>query len=136
MTIVVPGGAAGAASSATLESLNASVAKWLNRTDLDLVLVDFVRLAEAEFARDTRLRSSFQVLTESGYTASGEVVLPSDLLELKALALAGRDLIAQARTLAGLAMLAGSRSTRSSTPMCERVRSARAEPMATDQMNM
>ena len=92
MTIVVPGGAAGAASSATLESLSASVAKWLNRTDLDLVLVDFVRLAEAEFARDTRLRSSFQVLTESGYTASGEVVLPSDLLELKALVLSGRAL--------------------------------------------
>lgn len=92
MTIVVPGGAAGAASGSTLESLTASVAKWLNRTDLDLVLVDFVRLAEAEFARDTRLRSSFQVFTESGYTQNGEIALPSDMLELQELSVGGQVL--------------------------------------------
>ncbi|RKJ96638.1 phage adaptor protein [Alicycliphilus denitrificans] len=92
MTIVVPGGASGAASSATLKSLTASVAKWLNRTDLDPVLADFVRLAEAEFARDTRLRSSFQVALVDGYAAAGEVALPSDLLELKELTMAGRVL--------------------------------------------
>lgn len=89
MTIVVPGGAAGAASSATLESLTASVAKWLNRTDLDLVLVDFVRLAEAEFARDPRIRSSFQTVVVDGYTTDGEIALPADMLELQELRMGG-----------------------------------------------
>lgn len=89
MTIVVPGGAAGAASSATLESLTASVAKWLNRTDLADVIPDFVRMAEAEFARDPRIRSSFQTVVVDGYTADGEIALPSDLLELQELRVAG-----------------------------------------------
>jgi hypothetical protein len=89
MTIVVPGGAAGAASGATLESLAASVAKWLNRTDLDLVLVDFVRLAEAEFARDPRIRSSFQTVVVDGYTTDGEIALPADMLELQELRVGG-----------------------------------------------
>lgn len=89
MTIVVPGGAASAASSATLKSLTASVAKWLNRTDLDLVLVDFVRLAEAEFARDPRIRSSFQTAVVDGYTTDGEIAMPSDLLELQELRVGG-----------------------------------------------
>ena len=89
MTIVVPGGAAGAASGATLESLTASVAKWLNRTDLDLVLVDFVRLAEAEFARDPRIRSSFQTVVVDGYTTDGEIALPADMLELQELRMGG-----------------------------------------------
>ena len=89
MTIVVPGGAAGAASSATLESLTASVAKWLNRTDLADVIPDFVHLAEAEFARDPRIRASFQTVVVDGYTTDGEIALPSDLLELQELRVGG-----------------------------------------------
>ncbi|WP_054074751.1 phage adaptor protein [Comamonas testosteroni] len=90
MTFVVPvASAPGAASSANLESLSKSVARWLNRTDLADVIPDFVRMSEAEFARDTRIRSSFQVVVVDGYTPNGEIPLPTDLLELQSLRLKG-----------------------------------------------
>ena len=90
MTFVVPvASAPGAASSANLDALIKSVARWMNRTDLTDVIPDFVRMAEAEFARDTRIRSSFQVVVAEGYTPNGEIPLPSDMLELQVLRFEG-----------------------------------------------
>ncbi|MDR3005612.1 MAG: hypothetical protein LBV14_15440, partial [Acidovorax sp.] len=93
MTIVVPvSGASGAASAATLASLSAAVAKWLNRTDLESVIPDFIRMAEAEFARDVRLHAGFQVVVDGGHAPAGDIPLPGDLLELQELEFAGQVL--------------------------------------------
>lgn len=90
MTLVVPVAAASSAAAvANFAGLSASVARWLNRTDLTAVIPDFVRMAEAEFSRDTRLRSSFQVVDTSGYTPAGEIPLPVDMLELRELSAGG-----------------------------------------------
>ena len=92
-TVVVPvSNSVGAASTANYQSLSTSIAKWLNRTDLTDVIPDFVRMAESEFARDTRLRSSFQVVVSDGYAPAGELPLPTDMLELKELAFGGTPL--------------------------------------------
>ncbi len=69
------------------------MARWLNRTDLSDVIPDFVRMSEAEFARDTRIRSSFQVVVVDSYTPNGEIPLPTDLLELQSLSLEGVEQI-------------------------------------------
>jgi len=72
----------GAASAANFEALAKSIARWLNRTDLAEVIPDFIRMAESEFARDPRIRGSFQTTITNGYTPDGEFVLPVDMLEL------------------------------------------------------
>lgn len=93
MTLVVPVAAAtSAAAAANFSGLSASIARWLNRTDLAAVIPDFVRMAESEFSRDTRLRSSFQVVDTSGYAPAGEIPLPVDMLELRELSAAGKAL--------------------------------------------
>lgn len=53
MTIVLQGlQDPGIIGNADYAALRVSVALWLNRTDLDAVIPDFVRLAEAEIKRD------------------------------------------------------------------------------------
>ncbi len=81
MTIVVAGGASGGGNQ-TMATLTAAVARWLNRTDLGPVLAGFVGMAEAEIARDTRLRVSGQTLWLYGSTQTGDVLAPTDMLEL------------------------------------------------------
>ena len=91
--VVVPvANTVGAATAANFTALSQSIGRWLNRTDLADVIPDFVRMAEAEFARDVRLRSSFQVSEEDGYTPNGEIALPSDMLELQELRVGGQVL--------------------------------------------
>lgn len=91
--VVVPvANTVGAATAATFAALSASIGRWLNRTDLEAVIPDFVRMAEAEFARDVRLRSSFQTVVIDGYTPDGEIALPADMLELKELRAGGHVL--------------------------------------------
>ena len=46
-------------------------------------------MAEAEFARDPRIRSSFQTVVVDGYTTDGEMALPADMLELQELRMGG-----------------------------------------------
>lgn len=88
--VVVPvANTVGAATAATFAALSLSIGRWLNRTDLADVIPDFVRMAEAEFARDPRLHSSFQTVVADGYTPDGEIALPADMLELKELSMAG-----------------------------------------------
>ena len=89
-TVVVPvANTVGAATAANFAALSLSIGRWLNRTDLADVIPDFVRMAEAEFARDPRIRSSFQTVVVDGYTPDGEISLPYDLLELQELRVAG-----------------------------------------------
>lgn len=93
MTLVVPVAAAtSAAAVANFSGLSTSIARWLNRTDLAAVIPDFVRMAESEFSRDTRLRSSFQVVDTGGYASAGEIPLPVDMLELRELSVDGKVL--------------------------------------------
>ena len=72
---------------ATYSDLLASVAAWLNRSDLTAVIPDFVTLAEGRIARDLRLRK--QVITTTLTTVAGTqtVTLPSDFLEAENLTL-------------------------------------------------
>lgn len=65
----------------TYTDLQASVAAWLNRTDLTAVIPDFVTLAEERIARDLRARR--QVVNTTLTTVAGvqSVTLPTDFLE-------------------------------------------------------
>ena len=88
--VVVPvANTVGSAAAANFAALSRSIGRWLNRTDLAEVIPDFVRMAESEFARDPRIRSSFQTVVVDGYTPDGEISLPYDLLELQELRVAG-----------------------------------------------
>ena len=71
--------------------LCASVAVWLNRTDLTSIIPDFVTLAEARVARDLRLRA--QVTNDALTTVAGDkaVALPSDWLEFENLTITSTD---------------------------------------------
>jgi hypothetical protein len=68
---------------ATYTDLLASIAGWMNRTDLTAVIPDFVTLAEARISRDLRLRK--QIVTSTLTTASGTrgVSLPTDWLQFE-----------------------------------------------------
>lgn len=66
---------------ANYSDLQASVAAWLNRTDLTAVIPDFVTLAEERIARDLRARR--QLVNASLMTVAGVqfVTVPTDFLE-------------------------------------------------------
>lgn len=86
MTYVLPSLAvSGNAAEANYSSLRKSVATWLNRTDLDAVIPDFVRMAEAEFARDPRIKTAMQTTRYADTVLNGQVILPDDMQELKEL---------------------------------------------------
>jgi len=86
MTFVLPSQAvSGNAAEANYSSLRKSVATWLNRTDLDAVIPDFVRMAEAEFARDPRIKTAMQTTRYADTVLNGQIVLPDDMQELKEL---------------------------------------------------
>lgn len=69
----------------TYTQLQASVADWLNRTDLTAEIPDFISLAEAQMERTLRTR---QMLTRSAITIAAEYVnAPADFLETRLLKL-------------------------------------------------
>ena len=45
---------------ANYADLTASVANWLNRTDLTAIIPDFVAMAESDISRDLRLRKQIE----------------------------------------------------------------------------
>lgn len=76
----------------TYTELKASVADWLNRTDLTTVVPDFISLAEAQIERTLRtrqmiVRATAQIDTE--YSA-----LPADFLETKSIKLNTNPVVA------------------------------------------
>lgn len=68
---------------ATYSDLIASIATWLNRSDLTSVIPDFVTLAEARVARDLRLRKLVSTATLTCTASVQTVALPTDLLEIE-----------------------------------------------------
>jgi hypothetical protein len=66
----------------TYDGLKASIANWLNRTDLTAEIPDFIELAENRIAHEIRIptneRSAIISVDSEGFTT-----LPSDFLELK-----------------------------------------------------
>ena len=71
----------------TYTELKSAIESWLDRTDLDTVIPDFVMIAEAGFNRVLRHRRMLSRTTadvDTEYTS-----LPSDFLEMKALQING-----------------------------------------------
>lgn len=68
---------------ATYTDLLASVASWMDRTDLTAVIPDFVTLAEARIARDLRIRKQISIATLTTTAGVQGVTIPSDFLEIE-----------------------------------------------------
>lgn len=66
---------------ASYTDLQASVALWINRTDLTSVIPDFITLAEARIRRDIRARD--QLSTYTATLTTEEAALPTDFLEAR-----------------------------------------------------
>jgi hypothetical protein len=69
--------------------LLASVASWMNRTDLATVIPDFVTIAESKIARELRLRTQLTTTTLTTSTTTRAVTLPADWLEFENVSIAG-----------------------------------------------
>lgn len=65
-------------------TLQAAVANWMNRGDLNTVIPDFIALAEARIATDLRVRRLLTATTLST-VPGGTVTLPTGWLEFEAL---------------------------------------------------
>ena len=68
---------------ATYTDVLASVAGWLNRTDLTAMLPDFVALAESRIARDLRVRRQVANAGLLTVANSQSVTLPAGFLEIE-----------------------------------------------------
>lgn len=68
---------------ANYTDLQASVASWLNRTDLSAIVPDFIALAEARISRDLRLRQQLTAGTLATVAGVQSVALPADFLEFE-----------------------------------------------------
>ena len=69
--------------------LVASVASWMNRTDLASVIPDFVTIAESKIARDLRLRTQLTSGTLTTSTTTRAVALPTGWLEFESVTIDG-----------------------------------------------
>lgn len=76
----------------TYADLQASVAAWMNRTDLTATIPDFVAIAEARMNDDLRLRAMLTAASLSTVANVQTVALPADWLEFKALSISGEPL--------------------------------------------
>ena len=80
----------------TYAGLLASVAQWLERTDMTTVIPDLVTLAEARIARDLRLRTQITTTTSTTTANTESIALPTGWLEFENLSLKttpGRSLV-------------------------------------------
>jgi hypothetical protein len=75
-----------------LAGLQASIARWMNRTDLTEAIPDFILLAEARIQSDLRVRQMVTTDTLTTTTDEPKVALPADWLEFKAVTYAGKPL--------------------------------------------
>lgn len=71
----------------TYTELKASLADWLNRSDLTTVIPDFIRLAEAQMERQLRTRQMIVRATASFAAAAEYGTVPDDFLEVKSIKL-------------------------------------------------
>ena len=72
---------------ANYTDLQASVASWLNRTDLAAIIPDFIAIAEAYHGRDLRLRKQISQISLSTSPGERGTYLPDDFLELENISL-------------------------------------------------
>ena len=73
----------------TYTELKASVADWLNRTDLTAAIADFISLAEAQMERTLRTR---QMIVRSNASFNVEFgATPADFLEVRTFKLSGTN---------------------------------------------
>jgi hypothetical protein len=73
----------------TYTELKASIADWLNRTDLTTQIPDFISLSEAQIERQLRTR---QMLTRTTLTIDAQFEsTPADFLEVRTLKLTGTN---------------------------------------------
>lgn len=72
---------------ATYTDLLASVANWINRSDLTANIPDFVTLAEARIARDVRVRAMINYLTTATVGGTEYIAVPTGFLEYENLTL-------------------------------------------------
>ena len=63
--------------------IQTSVANYLARSDLTLVIPDFIRLAETRLRRDLRIRQMLKVVTTVTAAGDSTVELPSDFLHMR-----------------------------------------------------
>lgn len=74
----------------TYAELQASIADWLLRTDLTVVIPDFITLVEARMSRDPRVR---KIVRTDPFTIDAETeTIPSGMVELDSLTLDGDNL--------------------------------------------
>lgn len=68
---------------ANYADLQASIANWVHRTDLTLLIPDFVAMAESRISRDLRLRKQITSGTLNCVAGTQSVTLPTDWLEFE-----------------------------------------------------
>ena len=66
----------------TYDGLKASIANWLNRTDLATEIPDFIALAEDRLSQEVRV-PTIEKTAAVVLDANGAVTIPADFLELK-----------------------------------------------------
>lgn len=74
---------------ATYADLQATVAKYLARTDLNDVIPDLISLAELRLQRDLRIRQMLKVATTTTTGGDPTIALPADFLEMREIHLVG-----------------------------------------------
>lgn len=88
MSFVLPGGApSSVVAAADYAGLRQQVARWLNRTDLDAEIPNFVRMAEQEHRRDVRAQAMEQVV--AGNLLGSSINYPIDFLQARMLTVGG-----------------------------------------------
>jgi hypothetical protein len=89
--------------SSTYASLQADIADWLNRQDLTARVPSFIRLAEARFNRDLRVRQMIKRAVAVADGAENYFTLPTDWLQARQIraAMNGRLVALEYLTLEG-----------------------------------
>lgn len=77
---------------ATYSDLQASVASWMNRTDLTATIPDFIAICESRIQTDMRLRDQVTTSTLTTVANTQEVTLPADFLEFANLSIDGEPM--------------------------------------------
>ena len=74
---------------ANYTDLQASVAAWMNRSDLTALIPDFIAIAEARIQDDLRVRQMITEVNLNTVIATQKIALPADWLEFKSVVYAG-----------------------------------------------
>lgn len=72
--------------------LQASVATWMNRSDLNTQIVDFISIGESNIATDIRMREMLASANLVTLPLADTVALPTGWLEFKSVSIAGKPI--------------------------------------------